>query len=169
MFVQKPEWTFWLTQCYSNISLHQVINFYFSQSVWTAGRKPPRSQCTPVTLHFLLCRGVGSVVDGWGWGGAGSACLSGVLSWEKRSAMGSIISPDILFCKDLSVSSWCLPIEFCPFDFGKGHESLFDDLFPPFCKLLQVVSPVMIVWVTYLFISFFFFIFHFSNSYAPPN
>lgn len=66
MFVQKPEWTFWLTQCYSNISPNQVINFYFTQSVWTAGKKPPKSQCTLVTWYFLLPPSSGSVVHGGG-------------------------------------------------------------------------------------------------------
>lgn len=53
MFVQKPQWTFWLTQCYSNISLNQVISFYFSQSVWTAGKKAPQISVQPSTFVLL--------------------------------------------------------------------------------------------------------------------
>ena len=169
MFVQKPKWTFWLTQCYSNISLNQVTSFYFSQSVWTAGKKPPRSQCSLVALYFLLHQ---CWLSG-GWLGLrwGRECIPQwcvVLGQEERHGQCNKPWHPLLQrpARLPLVSSHGILL---PLRFWKGSR----------VALWWFISPLLQIAISCTsrndslghlsFPLFFSLVFHFLNLYAPPN
>lgn len=162
MFVQKPEWTLWLTQCYSNISLHQVINFYFSQSVWTVVEESPQISVHPSNLALLAlswCWFTG------GWLGVrwGRECLpQWCIVLGEEECHGQYHKPWHPFLqRPGSAPPGVFPLNSAPW-FWKGSRVTLDDLFP----LLQIATSCISCNDSLGHLSFhliFLFIFHFSN------
>lgn len=94
---------------YSSSTSSQGTNFYFSQSVWTARKKVPKSQLNITVAYFLLpLRHRLS--------GEGAAMIHASVACSRRKRITWLVmSPYVLCCKVLLNPPWCFSIDFfCP-------------------------------------------------------